>query len=62
MNSDSMNFEMLFRRVSSSETNERFKTFRYATTEDLARTFDLSLDESAKRERLANCPPAPNDN
>lgn len=46
-----LEFEALFARIRSSHTVKRFKLLRFATTEDLARTFQPELP--AQKELLS---------
>lgn len=43
-------FEALFARIQSPETAKRFKLLRFATSEDLARTFRSERPELPKRD------------
>jgi hypothetical protein len=45
MNSNNIDLEELFRRISSPRTSEVFKALRHATTENLASTFRASWTE-----------------
>lgn len=45
-------FEELFSCIKSSQTAKRFKLLRFATTEDLARTFQHEKTEFAEQEEL----------
>lgn len=45
-----LRFEALFARIQSSQTAIRFKLLRFATTEDLARTFRPESPELPKQE------------
>lgn len=40
-----LEFKALFARIQSSQTAKRFKLLRFATTEDLARTFQSEENE-----------------
>lgn len=50
MTSDELDFDELFRIISSPQTRERFKALRLATPEDLASTFKPSPADSEKTE------------
>lgn len=56
MTANEIDFEELFRRISSPQTSERFKALRLATTEDLASTFKPSAADSEKTEGAAKFP------
>lgn len=47
-----LQFEALFACIKSSQTCERFKLLRFATTEDLARTFRPERAEFPEQEEL----------
>lgn len=47
-----LQFEALFACIKSSQTAERFKLLRFATSEDLARTFRPESPELPKQEEL----------
>jgi len=55
MNSNNMDLEELFRRISSPQTAEAFKALRHATTENLASTFRPSRAESVEVETCVDC-------
>lgn len=59
MASKEIDFDELFRRISSPQTSERFKALRLATSEDLASTFKPSPADSGKMEAQLNFPFAP---
>lgn len=48
-----LEFEALFHRIQSPETAKRFKLLRFATPEDLARTFQPEKTEIPKQEDLS---------
>lgn len=53
MDSDmDLEFEALFARIQSPETAKRFKLLRFATTEDLARTFQCEKTEVIEQKEL----------
>lgn len=45
-------FEALFARIQSSQTAKRFKLLRFATTGDLASTFQPERPELSKQEEF----------
>tara|TARA_R100000656_G_scaffold110625_1_gene82593 strand:+ start:268 stop:465 length:198 start_codon:yes stop_codon:yes gene_type:complete len=47
-----LGFEALFASIRSSQTAKRFKLLRFATTEDLARTFRPERTEFPEQEEL----------
>lgn len=47
-----LHFEALFASIRSSHTCERFKLLRFATTEDLARTFRSERTEFPEQKEL----------
>jgi hypothetical protein len=47
-----LEFEALFARIRSSHTAKRFKLLRFATTEDLARTFQPEKPELPAQKEL----------
>lgn len=55
MNSDYIDLEGLFRRISSPRTGEVFKAVRHATTEDLASTFRPGWIEPVEAETSMDC-------
>lgn len=59
MTSNEIDFDELFRRISSPQTRERFKALRLATPEDLASTFKPSPTDSGKTEAQLNFLSAP---
>ncbi len=59
MTSNEINFDELFRRISSPKTGERFKALRFATSEDLASAFKPSPADSGKTETQLNFASAP---
>lgn len=60
MASNEIYFDELFRRISSPQTSERFKSLRLATPQELASTFRPSPADSEKMEEQPNIPSAPN--
>lgn len=55
MNSDNIDLEELFRRISSPRTSEVFKAVRRATTEDLANSFRPGWSELVEAETFMDC-------
>lgn len=47
-----LQFDALFASIQSSQTRERFKLLRFATTEDLARTFQPERMEFPEQQEL----------
>lgn len=47
-----LGFEALFASIRSSQTAKRFKLLRFATTEDLARTFQTERPELPEQKDL----------
>lgn len=60
MASDEIDFDELFRRISSPQTRERFKALRITTPQDLASTFRPSPADSEKTEEQPNITSASN--
>lgn len=51
-----LQFEALFACIKSSQTRERFKLLRFATTEDLARTFRPERTEFPEQKEFLSFP------
>lgn len=47
-----LKFESLFASIQSPQTRERFKLLRFATTEDLARTFQHERTDFLEQKEL----------
>lgn len=55
MNSNNIDLEELFRRISSPQTAEAFKALHHATTENLASTFRPCWSELVEAEAFMDC-------
>lgn len=49
MDSENIDLDQLFRRISSPQTQKGFKTLRHATSEDLANSFQPDPRQTARK-------------